>query len=395
VFNWDILLKSAQFIGSRSINWHQFADSPRSQGFLYFTNIASITDIFRKGYLEPLWLLRMTRDSEVSDPRDKLIRLLSLLPQSRGRFRCDYSLSKDELFHHFAGHLLRRNIFIIYKKKSYGAEMLSYAGLQRKNPSSNLPSWVPDWTYQSTYVGLMWLISVPENSFAAGTTDSYPFMISSYPHRPDELHSGLLFEAYFTDRLSFVSDQFPSERASTPEIKVIDWIDKAWGEFEATTSNHRHVYDNPKEVFCRILIINNVNTKTETVFRYPQNQDLVTAHAEALEALAALSRNDGPFSNTRATTYLINMLAACNFRSFATTENSFAGLVPGYAKAGDRICIIHGAHVSFIVRENGVFAISGKQRPRYTLVGEAYIDGIMNSEALKNSDFGWELSALF
>lgn len=50
-----------------------------------------------------------------------------------------------------------------------------------------------------------------------------------------------------------------------------------------------------------------------------------------------------------------------------------------YAKQGDFVAVIGGAQVPFILRYR-----SGGQ---YQLISEAYVDGIMDGEAMENSKF--------
>jgi hypothetical protein len=64
--------------------------------------------------------------------------------------------------------------------------------------------------------------------------------------------------------------------------------------------------------------------------------------------------------------------ASCE-RAFAVTDGKYVGLVPVKAKAGDYVGIILGCDIPFIVRED-----DGK----YVLVGECYIHGIMDGEAM-------------
>lgn len=60
------------------------------------------------------------------------------------------------------------------------------------------------------------------------------------------------------------------------------------------------------------------------------------------------------------------------------------GLGPKAVEAGDRVCIIDGGHVPYVLRPFS----SG----RHYFVGESYIDGIMNGEATEDhqkSNAGW------
>jgi hypothetical protein len=62
-------------------------------------------------------------------------------------------------------------------------------------------------------------------------------------------------------------------------------------------------------------------------------------------------------------------------RTYMVTSNGRLGLAPVGTKAGDLVCILYGANTPYIVRSNG----NGNPM---TLVGDAYVDGIMYGEAL-------------
>jgi hypothetical protein len=57
------------------------------------------------------------------------------------------------------------------------------------------------------------------------------------------------------------------------------------------------------------------------------------------------------------------------------TDSGYMGIGPPYAKPGDRVCIIHGAKVPFLVRP---------VRGGYLLVGEAFVLGMMDDEFADN-----------
>lgn len=68
--------------------------------------------------------------------------------------------------------------------------------------------------------------------------------------------------------------------------------------------------------------------------------------------------------------------------SLCRTANGYLGWIPLQAHSGDYICIFAGAPCPFVVRE----------RPEgdYTLVGSAYIHGMMDGEALDFEGFKWD-----
>lgn len=62
-------------------------------------------------------------------------------------------------------------------------------------------------------------------------------------------------------------------------------------------------------------------------------------------------------------------------RRFAATDIGLVGYVPMRAKKGDLVCILFGSEVPFVVRKEA----EGK----YLLVGECYMHGIMEGEAVE------------
>ena len=64
-------------------------------------------------------------------------------------------------------------------------------------------------------------------------------------------------------------------------------------------------------------------------------------------------------------------------RRFATTKNGDLALLPAFAEPGDAVCVLPSAIVPLIVRE-----VEGRVS-EYQLVGEAYVDGLMQGERLR------------
>lgn len=71
--------------------------------------------------------------------------------------------------------------------------------------------------------------------------------------------------------------------------------------------------------------------------------------------------------------------AAVTARRFATTKKGYMGLVPRGAMLGDEVCVILGAHVPFLVRR---VPHDEADTDRYQLLGECYLQGIMNGEVM-------------
>ncbi|PMD36860.1 hypothetical protein L207DRAFT_385789, partial [Hyaloscypha variabilis F] len=65
-------------------------------------------------------------------------------------------------------------------------------------------------------------------------------------------------------------------------------------------------------------------------------------------------------------------------RSFFSTAKGRIGLGPGFVKEGDMVCIFIDGNMPFILRPS----ISTDENSYYTVLGEAYVDGVMEGEAL-------------
>lgn len=68
------------------------------------------------------------------------------------------------------------------------------------------------------------------------------------------------------------------------------------------------------------------------------------------------------------------MAKAVTGRRLAVTNGSYLALVSAGTKVGDRICILRGARVPFILRRDG---------SHYVLIGDCYVHGMMLGEVVK------------
>lgn len=73
--------------------------------------------------------------------------------------------------------------------------------------------------------------------------------------------------------------------------------------------------------------------------------------------------------------YQLNISQLVEGRRFCASSRKYLGWVPGFAQVGDLICIFKGGNVPFVLRH--------AEGDNYKLIGECYIQGIMNGEALK------------
>jgi hypothetical protein len=72
--------------------------------------------------------------------------------------------------------------------------------------------------------------------------------------------------------------------------------------------------------------------------------------------------------------YYFAMEPLHNFRPFIS-KKGYIGMAPEFANPGDAICIIFGAIAPYILRRH--------PDKRYELMGETYVHGIMDGEAMQ------------
>jgi len=83
--------------------------------------------------------------------------------------------------------------------------------------------------------------------------------------------------------------------------------------------------------------------------------------------------------------YLAELQDKWNARNLAVTTKGRIALVPGQAEPGDQICIFLGARTPFVLQstisgENDVDAASTTDHQNYSMLGPAFVDGIMKGE---------------
>jgi hypothetical protein len=69
-------------------------------------------------------------------------------------------------------------------------------------------------------------------------------------------------------------------------------------------------------------------------------------------------------------------------RSFRVTDEGHIAMVPQLSEPGDAICVIYGAQVPFVLRRV-TDGLEEELGVRYLLVGECYVHGMMDGEALR------------
>ncbi|KAH0536097.1 hypothetical protein FGG08_007002 [Glutinoglossum americanum] len=374
-FDWDLFVRSFTFMQHRMSQWVALPRQEQQVGMLNFYRILQIRHDFNSGRLTPLQLLWRTRDCQVSNPRDKVIALLGLLLPGRSTFQLDYKWPPAKLFYHFAAYVLKSFSF---KER---ASMLSYAGLHRRAIEGKLPSWVPDWHAQSA-AGPAVFATIREKPFAAAA-DSLPVMyaLGDGEERDSFITQTSVGMGSVTDISSTCEGEVATDGAPAIDQRSqwLKWHENALGVFSHSAAGGKLRYDNPEEAFCRTLLVDDLYTGDNATAASVPIHDPCEAHAAAIASLSTGDFGSALKMNNSTDMYIVQALTACRRRRFAVTDKGYIGLVPECTELGDGVYILGGVSVPFVLRH--------REKVNFTLVGDAYIHGVMDGEAVRDLKF--------
>ncbi len=78
--------------------------------------------------------------------------------------------------------------------------------------------------------------------------------------------------------------------------------------------------------------------------------------------------------------FLERIRQCCGHRRLFVTSRGYMGFGPWNAEVGDKVCVLRGGKTPFLLR------VRREQQGEYTLVGESYVYGIMEGEAMEGED---------
>jgi Heterokaryon incompatibility protein (HET) len=346
-------------------------------------NIAMIENI-RFGDISSLArLLRFTDRFACTDPRDQIIALLNLASDVNGAAELlpDYTVPAFEIFHRYAKWtaLTKRTL-----------EFLSYDFDPSWRKGMPLPSWVP--YHDSNGSDSDKVARVPESKFNATKDCDLRISISD---NGDTLHVwGKLVDevSALGERLSDRSEQMqwePSETGRSDHDRILRAnIAKVQEDFKKVLNFKRMAHDQPHgmssarfEQFWRVLCweLNLAGDRAP-----PGVGNYVFKMLQIMESSVAefpQAEDDAKRITAELAAWEPNLVAGFDFaggRLFCVTARDRLACVPQAAEVGDRICVLYGGRLPFVIRpcDGG----------RYTYVGNCYLQGIMNGEAVDMKD---------
>ena len=279
-------------------------------------------------------LLYDTRYAQCSDECDKVFAILSLTRDFRG-FEPDYSMTTKDVF---------KSVVLAYASKK-DLTVLSQCEM-RGNTKTPVPSWMPDWTTPIE-------CDMIYNAKACSTTKAQA--------RSDK-GNVLVVSGCLIDTVDVIQQIPPLAPGRSPEQKrkiVRDMVGSRAENY--TCATHDSIIDSVCRTLCCNLF---AECYLPLALDYPGTQ-------ESKKYVRALMNSRELVEYGK---YISSVRESVRGRASFQTKIGHIGIGPRSIRAGDQACVILGCHALLILRPNDA--------QTYKVVGECYIDGFMEGEAL-------------
>lgn len=249
--------------------------------------------------------------------------------------------------------------------------------------TKNLPSWVPDWN--STYpFYLLRFSSKRQEAFSTHkASGSIPVDINRVS--PGQIAiKGLVFDTV-------------EEFAHAKDLSLRITYEKLneWREFAGVDKRLEEPYAGGKtliDAFWRTLCcdMSVVSEKTRATFEDRILHDewwwiiLLMEHEQDAQEYSKKLRREVLHGVNQLSLSIYSYTAG---RRFFRTKTGYIGVGPSRMEEGDQICVLFGGKTPFILRrENPEAKVQAKSAEKWIFVGDAYVHGIMDGEAMKRME---------
>lgn len=377
-------------------------------------------------------LLSLTTRFEATDPRDKVYALLgvtnniptqALLP--------DYGKSVEQVYIDVTQHFITNGEAFFAMK---------YAGVGHVRMMEELPSWVPDWTTLDKYlspfdtgvvapigysasadavpeirlnlgtstpiidvkgveidtVSALGVVLFDKNTPASNPVISRETTIVSFEHLR-ELNEFNLCVVQFFEKAKEMTEVLGETYFNGQPLQEAFWrtclgdrvgTRPAPDEYEDLVHTFPKYYSKLVDQFNEMLETLETEEDPEdsedpVMDRFPADDFFEKMDSFYQENMNEMSKWTLDGSSLEAVKdFVTNSPRAFQFfgsfqpfgRNFCVTSKGYIGIVPPKTEVGDKVCILFGGKSPFLLRDAG----GGK----HVLVGECYVHGIMNGEAL-------------
>jgi hypothetical protein len=353
-----------------------------SNSMLFIDDLRS--DRRKKSEHELLYLLRRHRSRECADPRDKIYGLLGLCPDREKSFIIpDYSAPISQVYEDVTLNIIEKHgsldIFGQICSRIFGGVELW------RNIN---PSWVPNWAAEDTYpVGQFRNLEARQRKIIHYEASLGAIASFKHPQRGQ-----ISLRGVFCGAIAMLGR--PKIPGSSNDMPWQDLL-KEWRElagirkflnrsYAAKTSTT--CYDAYWQTLCCSLLplrSQNLDYSYKAI-RTLENMEYRSWHEAWWDWIirfnADMSHLDSVSSNytgAEIDAFNLQVYHSANMRRLLISDNDrWLGLAPMDAQVGDRIVLLGGGKVPYILRPK-----DGTETGCYELIGDAYVHGIMDGEA--------------
>ena len=317
-------------------------------------------------------LLYMGRESYCTDPRDKIYALLGLAADAGDlSVNLDYSRDVKQVYQEVTSSFIFQ-----YKSLDVLSMVQDYAWAV----TTGLPSWTPDWAVLPR--SIPFLRPETTSKFAASRTSEPPLHIS-------EDQTTLFATGKVVDTIrSIGTANVPARLISTGRyaskfndaLNQVDIVQMRHWEVMARKLKSYPTGESPQEVYWRTIIadadmdVENVPGGYNRIF-YAWRRYWGTV---VDEKFVDMIHDDGTGDRVYSATYNNARNLACNYRRFIVTKKGYIGLAPFSSRPGDHICILLGGRTPYVIRSS--------RKRQFRFIGESYVHGFMNGEAMEGPE---------
>ena len=318
-------------------------------------------------------LMYHTSTFHATDPKDHIYAKLGLLAFTRSGMsvEADYNKSVKDVYKDFT---------ILTINCQRNLDLLSFAG-SRDGINQDIPSWIPQW--DRTFAATSILIGI-NNSLTRHDWNTDGSTLLEIPLRTS--NDFILVKGLVLDNIHHTVKLDRTEwRRSYPSNKH-NPLFKLWRQEEDADAsrNGPKVYDCTGDSLFHIYAASIVAGIDSGSRQVSQHWDEFKTNISSIIKACALAEDE-----QESQVPLVHNRPWADYRSIAAvfstgrvvfeTSVGYVGLGPESLEKNDLVCILYGGHVPYILRpENDYFK----------LVGESYVHGMMNGEAITMSRDG-------
>lgn len=307
--------------------------------------------------MELSYALRDARASACSDPRDRVYSVLSFT--SHSDLVPDYQKSVSDVYREIAR--------LLYTSDTFNLQLVLASCSLDSRRMAQLPSWAPDWNVPSnpdeglySTKGFGSLLHLPEFTadgvlgMAGVLVDTITTLRPSGAWRADEvggIEGRIHARGVIRNLVPFIGPDDLYQPRGTPLLEAYAKT-LVSGFFEPSIADNGEFFTFNSELAVRSL----------KKLLYDDDEKFLLCESS--------------HSEVNVDHYIARVTDAVWDRSMALTEKGYVTLVPREARLGDMVCHFVGSALPMIIR-----GLPEKSR-RYAIVGPAYVEGLMNEEAL-------------